>query len=157
MSTKNSQNTKTVETLNVLLATVSDFYFTYKYFHWNITGQDFHEFHLLFDAHALVIFPSIDLIAERIRQMDGAAYGDFRTYSENTKIEPNRPFTKDNIQAILQYLVKQHDTIIDILETIIDHTDQNSDVSTADLLTQFLKEYQQMRWFIKASINKQQD
>jgi starvation-inducible DNA-binding protein len=146
--------TQTTEALNVLLATISDFYFTYKYFHWNITGQDFHEFHILFDAHALIIFPNIDLIAERIKQIEDIAYGDFKTYLENTKIDINRPITQNNIQAILKYLVAQHDAVISLLETIIDHTDENKDVSTSDLLTGFLKEQQQMRWFIDASIEK---
>jgi starvation-inducible DNA-binding protein len=154
MSTKLEVKTQTTEALNVLLASMSDFYFTYKYFHWNITGQDFHEFHLLFDAHSLLIFPAIDLVAERIKQMDETAYGDFQTYSQNTKINPIKPQPQNNIQEILKYLVAQHDAVIELLEAIIDHTDEAKDVSTTDLLTQFLKEQQQMRWFINASISK---
>lgn len=50
-----------------LLSTSVDFYFVYEYFHWNISGQDFREFHKMFDKHAEIVYLKWDLITERIR------------------------------------------------------------------------------------------
>jgi starvation-inducible DNA-binding protein len=138
--------------LSKLTASSVDFYFTYKYFHWNITGQDFREFHRMFDDHAKIIYGQWDPTAERIRQLDAPVSGNLMEYSEQSVIDKNRPATKNNIQEVLKYLVVQHQNHIDLLFTIIDTASEEKDFATADLLTKFLEEHQQMQWFIKSSI-----
>jgi starvation-inducible DNA-binding protein len=135
-----------------LTASSVDFYFTYKYFHWNITGQDFREFHRMFDKHATIIYEQWDPTAERMRQLDAAVSGDLTKYAEESVIEKNRPQTKNNIQEILKFLTKQHQNHIDLLFQIIDTASEEKDFATADLLTKFLEEHQQMQWFVKSSI-----
>lgn len=137
--------------LTKLTASSVDFYFAYKYFHWNITGQDFREFHRMFDKHATIIYGQWDPTAERIRQLDAAVSGNLSEYASESVIEKNRPETKNNIQEILKYLVKQHQKHIDLLDQIIDTASEAKDFATADLLTKFLEEHQQMQWFIKSS------
>jgi starvation-inducible DNA-binding protein len=135
-----------------LTASSVDFYFAYKYFHWNITGQDFREFHKMFDKHAEIIYGQWDPTAERIRQLDAPVSGNLMEYSEQSVIDKNRPATKNNIQEVLKYLVVQHQNHIDLLNKIIDTASEDKDFTTADLLTKFLEEHQQMQWFIKSSI-----
>jgi starvation-inducible DNA-binding protein len=135
-----------------LTASSVDFYFTYKYFHWNITGQDFREFHKMFDKHAEIIYGQWDPTAERIRQLDASVLGNLMEYSEQSVIDKKRPETKNNIQEVLKFLVVQHQNHIDLLFTIIDTASEDKDFATADLLTKFLEEHQQMQWFIKSSI-----
>jgi starvation-inducible DNA-binding protein len=138
--------------LTKLTSSSVDFYFTYKYFHWNITGQDFREFHKMFDEHATIIYGQWDPTAERIRQLDAPVSGDLTQYASESVIDKNRPDTKNNIQKILKFLVVQHQNHIDLLFTIIDKASEEKDFATADLLTKFLEEHQQMQWFIKSSI-----
>lgn len=142
------------ESLNTLLATSSDFYHTYKYFHWNITGQDFYQFHLLFDAHAGFVLETIDPVGERIRQLNEEALSDFESYSKLSKLSKPRPNPKNNIQEVLEYLLNQHQSTISLIEEIIDSTSKlpKEDFATADLLTGFLQKHQQMCWFIQSSI-----
>jgi starvation-inducible DNA-binding protein len=135
-----------------LTASSVDFYFAYKYFHWNITGQDFREFHTMFDKHASSIYEQWDPTAERMRQLDATVSGSLTEYATESVIQKNRPETKNNIQEILKFLVKQHQNHIDLLNQIIDTASEEKDFATADLLTKFLEEHQQMQWFIKSSI-----
>jgi starvation-inducible DNA-binding protein len=143
---------KTTTYLTKLQSTVVDFYFTYKYFHWNLVAQDFPQFHKLFDEHASTVFESVDVIAERVRQLDGEAIGSLSHYLQNTILNPEKPHIVDNLQGILKYIFEQHSSIIKLLEEIIDYASETKDFSTADLLTKFLEEHQQMRWFIKSSM-----
>ena len=138
--------------LTKLQASSIDFYFAYKYFHWNITGQDFREFHLMFDEHATIIYGQWDPIAERIRQLDSPVTGMLTDYAAQSVIDKTKPSTKNNIQEILKYLILQHQNHIDLLNQIIDIASEEKDFATADLLTTFLEQYQQMQWFIKSSI-----
>lgn len=138
--------------LTKLLSTTIDFYFAYKYFHWNITGQDFKEFHNMFDDHATIIYGQWDPTAERIRQLDAPVSGNLSEYDSQSVIGKNRPETKNNIQEILKFLVTQHQNHIDLLNQIISTSSEDKDFATADLLTKFLEEHQQMLWFVKSSI-----
>jgi starvation-inducible DNA-binding protein len=140
--------------LNTLVATSSDFYFTYKFFHWNITGEDFYEFHKLFDAHAATIFETIDPTAERIRQLNDETKGELAAYLELSRLDQQKPVATNNIQNCLVYILAQHKIIIALLEEIISLCE--NDYATADLLTGFLEKHQQMHWFIQSSTRMSQ-
>jgi DNA-binding ferritin-like protein len=152
---KNSYPTEeTANQLNILLSSLVDFYYTYKHFHWNLKNDDFYEYHKLFDLHATTIHDSQDPIAERTRQMGEVITGDLVQFNVNTLLK-EKLADSDDLDAILVYLVSCHNIIIELLEKIIDSTSKLNDYSTADLLTGYLQEQQQMRWFIAASIEEE--
>lgn len=142
----------TINQLNKLVASSVDFYFTYKFFHWNITAQDFPQFHALFDSHASTIYESIDTIAERIRQIDGEALSSLPEFNKLSIITPHAINPKNNLQEILKFLLAQHQGMITLLEEIIKSTSEQDDYSTADILTEFLEQEQKMAWFIRSSV-----
>jgi starvation-inducible DNA-binding protein len=144
--------TQIPELLNQLLATTVDFYYTYKYFHWNITTQDFYQFHLLFDEHAGIIYTSQDIIAERIRQLDCTANGFLKAYSNQSVVSHTEISPNDNIQEVLKFIHEQHLATIKLLEKGIKASNEGDDYATADLLTTFLEQHQKMAWFIRSSI-----
>lgn len=144
--------TKTTTYLTKLQSTIVDFYFTYKFYHWNLVCQDFPQFHKLFDEHAELVFESIDVIAERVRQLDQEAVGSLPVFVQNSVIDSTKPHIADNLQGVLKYIFDQHNSVIKLMEEIIDYTSEQKDFSTADLLTKFLEDQQKMRWFIKSSI-----
>ncbi len=55
-----------ISLLNQSLADVFDLYSQTKQAHWNVKGSDFIQLHLFFDQLAEMIFPYIDMIAERV-------------------------------------------------------------------------------------------
>lgn len=144
---------QTAKDLNILLSSLVDFYYTYKHYHWNLQNDDFYEYHQLFDSHATKIYESQDPIAERTRQMGEIITGDLSQYSKLTKLKAKLP-NEDDLNNTLVYLVDCHNVVIDHLEKIIDRTSDLKDFATADLLTGYLQEHQQMRWFLVASIEK---
>lgn len=144
---------QTAKDLNILLASLVDFYYTYKHYHWNLKHPDFFEFHKLFDEHASKIYESQDIIAERVRQMGEIITGDIEFYAKATLLK-TKLVDKNDLNKILAYLVEWHNVIIALLEKIIHECSEIKDFSTADLLTSILEEHQQMRWFLVASIEK---
>lgn len=149
---KNSYPTEeTANQMNILLSTLVDFYYTYKHFHWNLKNNDFYEYHKLFDEHATTIYESQDPIAERTRQMGEVITGDLSEFNNKT-ILTERLANENDLVAIVNYLVECHNNTIDLLEKIIDSTSEIKDYSTADLLTGYLRKHQQMRWFLRATL-----
>ena len=143
--------------LNKLLANLIDFYFTYKHFHWHITGQDFYPYHLEFDKNASIIYANWDLIAERIRQLGGEAQASGGQVINNSNLPQyaSLDLTKQlNLQDyVLIHLEACHEQTIITLNSIIEQAGAASDFSTADILTTILEEQQQMHWFISSSID----
>lgn len=141
-----------VNRLNQILSTTADFYYTYKHFHWNLQDSKFPVFHELFDKHASLILASQDIIAERLRQKGQRV--ELEIYSDAKKlsvIEKKKIETKNNLDKILQFLIKQHQLTIELLEKTIEESQE--DPSTADYLTKFLQEHQLMQWFLTSSLS----
>lgn len=99
-----SKNTQITKQLTQILSTFVDFYYNYKFFHWNITGMDFIQFHKLFDEHATIIYSSQDIIAERIRQLDYITIGDLADFKNNSILDQNKPETCDDFRLVLEFL-----------------------------------------------------
>src|SRR5476651_619077 len=76
--------TKTIQLLNGTLAAALDIWSQTKQAHWNVKGKDFYQLHLLFDDIAEVLYPHIDLIAERITSLGGVAHGTARNSAKNS-------------------------------------------------------------------------
>lgn len=149
-----SKNTQITKQLTQVLSTFVDFYYNYKFFHWNITGMDFIQFHKLFDEHATIIYPSQDIVAERIRQLDCIAIGNLDDFKNNSILDQNKPETCDDFRLILEFLKGQHDKTIQFLSQVIDKISEEKDFATADLLTAFLEDHQKMNYFIASHLPK---
>ena len=56
----------------------------------------------------------------------------------------------DKTNKILTHLTDSHNKYILLLESVNKFCQDEQDVATADMLTKFLQDHQQMRWFIMA-------
>ncbi|MDE2562381.1 MAG: DNA starvation/stationary phase protection protein [Sphingomonadales bacterium] len=60
-----------IDSMNGLLSDYFALYLKTKNYHWHVKGPQFHDLHLLFDAHATELFALTDTIAERVRKNGG--------------------------------------------------------------------------------------
>jgi starvation-inducible DNA-binding protein len=139
-------NNLTTQNLSQLLNSLIQSYYIYKDLHWNFEGEDFVQYHKLFDAHATLSIEPQDTIAERIRQLDSLVIADL-------KVEAKFDFAinQKKLKEILEFLIKMHDSIIKNMENTVKIADENGDYATADIVTKYLQHQQQMQWFIRSS------
>ena len=62
-----------VEKMQIALADIVAFYHKAHKFHWNVTGSDFYQYHLLFQRIYEETYTSIDDFGEQIRAIDAYA------------------------------------------------------------------------------------
>lgn len=62
---------KIVPVINRLIADALSLYIKSKNYHWHLYGNDFRDYHLLFDEQANEILSSVDILAERVRKLGG--------------------------------------------------------------------------------------
>ena len=73
--------------LKRLLADSYTLYLQTHNFHWNVTGPQFRELHLMFEEHYTELAQAVDDIAERIRTLGIAAPGTYKSFAELSSIE----------------------------------------------------------------------
>ena len=75
-----------VNRMKVVLATTFTFYLKAQYYHWNVEGADFAQYHKFFGNLYEEVHDAIDVTAEQIRALDSYAPGSFRRYIELSNI-----------------------------------------------------------------------
>ena len=76
-----------IEKMKVLLATQFAFYLKLHFFHWNVTGPNFPQYHEFFGDLYNEIWSSVDDVAEHIRSIQGYAPGSLERYMELSRIK----------------------------------------------------------------------
>ena len=78
---------KLIEALKRVLADTFAFRIKAQYYHWNVEGPDFKQYHDLFSDLYTSADANIDDIAEHIRALDAYAPGSFSRFSQLTSIQ----------------------------------------------------------------------
>src|SRR5690348_5502606 len=81
------QRVQIAEGLKALLADSYTLYLQTHNFHWNVTGPQFRELHLMFEEQYTELARAVDLIAERIRTLCVAAPATYKAFAELSSIE----------------------------------------------------------------------
>lgn len=145
-------NNKLNQSLGEILASSVELYFVYKGYHWNLEKTPlFYSLHELFDKHAASILQAVDMLAERLRFLGQKVAFSLSSY-QNSSILDSGASENDSMEQMLSNLQKLHEVYIQKLEQIIKEAEQVDDFGTADMLTELLREQQQMLWFIRSSI-----
>ena len=76
-----------IEALKKVLADSFAFRLKAQYYHWNIEGPDFPQYHALLGDLYSSVDEGVDMIAEHIRTLNAYAPGSFGRYKELTTIE----------------------------------------------------------------------
>jgi starvation-inducible DNA-binding protein len=76
-----------IEALKKVLADTFAFRLKAQYYHWNVEGPNFKEYHALFSELYTAADADIDTIAEHIRALDAYAPGSFGRFSQLTSIQ----------------------------------------------------------------------
>ena len=78
-----------VEQMKVVLADTFAFYLKSHYFHWNVEGADFPQYHEFLENLYTEVYGSVDKIAEEIRALGEYAPGSFTRFKELSTIKDN--------------------------------------------------------------------
>ncbi len=120
-------------------------------FHWNVTGPEFIQIHLLLEEQYTALAESIDLIAERIRKIGGFAFGTLDEFKQNSAIE-EQPGRIPDWQEMVQCLVDDHEAIIRQLREDADTTDELGDTFTNDFVIALAQEHETHAWKLRAHL-----
>lgn len=124
-----------------------------KQAHWNVKGRNFIAVHELFDTVHTNLREQIDVMAERVQQLDGVAIGTAEKVSGATTL-PEYPtdLTRagDHIRALCDRF-RDHG---ERLRIAIDATDEAGDADTADIFTAASRSLDKDLWFMESHLEE---
>lgn len=137
--------------LKPLLADVVSFYFRAHGHHWNVEGEDFSQYHGLFEDIYSDAYSSIDPIAENIRKLGDYAPFRLERFSELAQI-PDKASDKNSPKAMAEDLLKCNEYLIKSLKAIFKAANEEDEQGIANFLAERIDMHQKWSWQLKASL-----
>lgn len=139
--------------LTIVLANEVALYTKLRKFHWNVAGNNFMEFHKLFERHYKTIESYIDEVAERIGKLGSPVIGTMLEFEKITTIKEH-PGKFPMAQEMLSELLEDHESIIiEVRKEIEQCSSKYNDAGTADFLTGLMESHETMSWILRRYLN----
>lgn len=152
-STKNdlpaATRSRVADLLNQRLADCIDLQTQCKQAHWNVKGPAFIALHKLFDDVNEDVEEYVDLLAERVVQLGGAAQGTARMAAERSTLEeyPEALVSgEEHVDALSSALAAFGGGT----RKAIEQADELEDADTVDILTEISRGTDKWLWFVEA-------
>lgn len=136
--------------LKRLLADSYTLYLQTHNFHWNVTGPQFRELHVMFEEHYTELAVAVDDIAERIRALNVFAPGTYREFAELSSIKP-----VDNIPAaeeMVDILMRNHEQVVKTARDVLELAQDGNDESSASLVSDRMRIHEKTAWMLRAML-----
>jgi len=137
------------EGLKNLLADSYTLYLQTHNFHWNVTGPQFRELHLMFEEHYIELAQAVDDIAERIRTLGVNAPGTYKEFVRLSSIEEVDGVPSSSEMVIL--LTKSHEAVVKTARKVLASAQEVADESTASLVSDRMRIHEKTAWMLRAT------
>ena len=135
--------------LKRLLADSYTLYLQTHNFHWNVTGLQFRELHLMFEEHYTELAVAVDDVAERIRTLDVPAPGTYKEFSKLSSIKE-----VDGVPSsaeMVELLTRGHEQVIKTCREVLKIAQNAEDESTASLVSERMRIHEKTAWMLRAT------
>jgi starvation-inducible DNA-binding protein len=139
------------EMLNQHLANAIDLQTQCKQAHWNVRGPNFYSLHLLFDKVNEDVEDYVDLIAERIAQLGGQAYGTIPAVASTSALDtypPDLVNSHGHVEALSHALATFGNAVRKAIDTTADMGDQG----TSDMFTEISRGVDSWLWMVESHL-----
>ncbi len=135
--------------LKHLLADSYTLYLQTHNFHWNVTGPQFRELHLMFEEHYTELATAVDEIAERIRTLDVAAPGTYKAFAELSSIQEVEGVPK--AKEMVAILTTGHELVVKTCREALVSAQKAGDESSAALISDRMRVHEKTAWMLRAT------
>ncbi len=139
---------KIAEGLKRLLADSYTLYLQTHNFHWNVSGSQFRELHLMFEEHYTELAVAVDDIAERIRTLDVVAPGTYKEFSRLSSIKEVEGVPSS--EEMVDLLTQGHEQVVRTSREVLKLAQSADDESTASLVSDRMRIHEKTSWMLRA-------
>ena len=143
---------KVIDMLGNIIADQYILYTKTRNYHWNVTGEDFIQYHKLFEEQYSAIDEDIDEVAERIRALGGKTPATLGEFLKSATLKEH-PAKYPTAKVMIANLLADHETVIRNLRKDIVSCAKLDDVGTEDFLTQLMEKHEKTAWMLRATLD----
>ena len=133
--------------LKHLLADSYTLYLQTHNFHWNVTGPQFRELHLMFEEHYTELATAVDEIAERIRTLGVYAPGTYSAFSKLSSIKEIEGVP--SAEEMVNLLTNGHEKVVKTCRKVLEAAKKANDESTAALTSDRMRIHEKTAWMLR--------
>ena len=119
-----------------------------QYYHWNVEGPDFVQYHKFLGKLYAELFTAVDTLAEHVRQLDAYAPGAQRMLTELTSIQGD--VTVPAALDMFRQLVTDNETVLEGLTLCYMIAEEQHELGLSNQLQDRIEAHTKHRWMLKA-------
>jgi len=139
-----------VDALKVVLADTFALYLKAHYFHWNIEGSNFVQYHGFLDGLYNEVWGAVDAVAEHIRTLDAYAPGSFTRFKELTTITDELAIP--SAIAMLTKLEADNQKVIDSLTKAYKLAESANKCGLSNFLQDRIDTHEKHSWMLRSIV-----
>ena len=143
-----SDRTAVAEGLKGLLADTYTLYLQTHNFHWNVTGPQFRDLHLMFEEHYTELAVAVDDVAERIRTLGVAAPGTYQSLAKFSKVDEVEGVPEAS--EMVAILTKSHEQVIKTCRNVLKLAQEADDESSVALISDRMRLHEKTAWMLRS-------
>jgi starvation-inducible DNA-binding protein len=150
---KEEKRAAVAKQLSTFLASTYTLYMKTLYYHWNVTGKQFHSLHALFGEQYEDLHEAGDALAERIRALGHFTPGTFSTYLEMSAIDEDTSLPK-SAEQMVENLLKDNETCSMEARRVLATAEDAEDEVTVDMMVARMSVHEEAAWMLRATLGK---
>ncbi len=135
--------------LNQMLAEAIDLSSQLKQAHWNVKGSNFLSLHELFDRVHVANESYVDMVGERIVQLNGIAEGTISIVAARSRLS-EYPLAISDGSSHIEAIARSMRSFRNAVRTTITAADEIDDIETVDIFTEISCGMDKWLWFVEA-------
>jgi|SRR5690554_710599 len=139
---------KVAEGLKKLLADSYTLYLQTHNFHWNVTGPQFRDLHLMFEEQYTELATAVDDIAERIRTLGVNAPGTYKAFAELSSIQEIEGVPE--ALEMTKTLMQNHELVVKTCRDVLKLAEEADDESSLALVSDRMRIHEKTAWMLRA-------
>lgn len=140
---------KLIDAMKKALADTFALYLKAQYYHWNVEGADFYQYHNLFGDLYAEIYAAVDPMAEHIRALNAYAPGSLGRFQELTTIEDENAVP--SALEMINRLGADNQKAIATLKAAQTLADTEGEVGVSNFLQDRIDIHQKHAWMLRAT------
>ena len=137
-----------IDELKKVHADVFTFYLKAHFYHWNVEGSDFPQYHDFLQNLYQEVFASIDSLAELIRTLDSYAPGTLTRLKELTTIEETDDVP--DAKTMMTRLLQENNILRASLLTAYKTADTTGEVGISNFLQDRIQAHEKHSWMLRS-------
>lgn len=139
-----------IKAMKIAFATEFSFYLKAHFYHWNVEGPNFQQYHELFGKIYEEVYGSIDDFAENIRKLGSYTPGSYTRLSVLSQVEDEIQVT--SAENMLSELLLDSDNVVKILQMVFEISEREHEYGLSDFIAGRMDAHRKHSWQLRASL-----